>query len=81
MRTKAELRAELVRRRRELPAAAVEASSRAIAERVLAAVDWPAVRRMHVYAPVVACLSVEVVVPVTYALPFASTARPLCVWT
>jgi len=51
---KAELRAELVRRRRELPAAEVEASSRAIAERVLAAVDWSAVRRMHVYAAVAA---------------------------
>ncbi len=54
MRTKAELRAELVGRRRGLPAGEVESSSRAIAERVVAAVDWPAVRRMHVYAPVAA---------------------------
>jgi len=52
VRTKPELRAELVRRRRELPRAEVEAASRAIAAQVLAGVDWPAVRTMHVYSSV-----------------------------
>jgi 5-formyltetrahydrofolate cyclo-ligase len=52
MRSKPELRAELVRRRRALPPDEVAAASRAIAERVLAAVDWPSVRTLHVYTSV-----------------------------
>jgi 5-formyltetrahydrofolate cyclo-ligase len=59
MRSKADLRAELVRRRRGLPVAEVEAKSRAIAERVLAEVDWPSVRTLHVYASVAAWREVD----------------------
>ena len=54
MKTKEELRSELLARRRALSPDDVSAASRTIAERVLAAVDWSAVRRMHVYAPVAA---------------------------
>lgn len=53
MRSKDELRAELVARRRALPRDEVEAASRTIAERVLAAVEWP-VRALHVYTSVAA---------------------------
>jgi 5-formyltetrahydrofolate cyclo-ligase len=52
MRSKEELRAGLVSRRRALAPEEVAAASRAIAERVLAAVDWPSVRRLHVYTSV-----------------------------
>jgi len=54
VRTKEELRSALLARRRALSPNDVAAASGTIAECVLAAVDWPAVRRMHVYAPVVA---------------------------
>jgi 5-formyltetrahydrofolate cyclo-ligase len=49
MRSKEELRAELVARRRGLSSDEVEAASRNIAERVLAAVEWTSVRTLHVY--------------------------------
>lgn len=52
MRTKAELRAELVARRRALSLGEVDEASRAIVERVLAAIDWPSVRTLHVYESV-----------------------------
>ena len=49
---KQELRAELLRRRRTLTPAQVDEASRAIAEQVVAAVDWASVRALHVYAAV-----------------------------
>jgi 5-formyltetrahydrofolate cyclo-ligase len=49
MRDKEELRAELVGRRRALSPDEVEAASRAIGERALAAVEWRSVRTLHVY--------------------------------
>ena len=54
MRTKEELRTALVARRRALSRDEVEAASRAIAEQVLAAVDWQSVRSLHVYESVAA---------------------------
>jgi 5-formyltetrahydrofolate cyclo-ligase len=59
MRSKEELRAELVRRRRGLSPDEVAAASRTIAERVLAAVEWPSVRTLHVYMPVPAWREVD----------------------
>jgi len=52
VRSKEELRAELLRRRRALPRDEVEAASRAIAARALAEVDWAGVRSLHVYETV-----------------------------
>jgi 5-formyltetrahydrofolate cyclo-ligase len=57
--TKGELRAELLRRRRALTPEEVEAKSRAVAEQVVAAVDWPAVRSLHVYESVAAWREVD----------------------
>lgn len=79
MRTKDELRAELLARRRALSGGEVEAASRAIAERVLAAVEWPSVRTLHVYTTVAAWGEVDtapLVAAVQALWPAVSIAHP-----
>ncbi len=49
---KAELRKIARERRQQLPTEAVRAKSRVIAEKLLSLVDWPAIKRLHIYRPV-----------------------------
>jgi 5-formyltetrahydrofolate cyclo-ligase len=79
VRSKEELRAELVARRRALSPEQVEAASRAIAEQALAAVDWAAARTLHVYSSVPAWGEVDtapLVAAVQALWPALEIARP-----
>jgi 5-formyltetrahydrofolate cyclo-ligase len=79
VRTKEELRSELLARRRALSADDVAAASRAIAERALAEIGWRTVRALHVYAPVAAWGEVDttpLVSAVQAQWPGVAIARP-----
>lgn len=76
---KAQLRAELTRRRRALPPAEVAEGSRRIAVRLLAEVDWASVRTLHVYSSVPAWGEVDtapLVAAVQAQWPAVAITRP-----